>query len=158
MNSLAEALGMSLPGCAAIPAPYRERGWMAFETGRRIVDMVNENLRPSDILTKQAFDNAMVAAGRTRRLDPIAPIHMIAIARHMGVDHSIDDWERLGPDIPLLVNVQPAGRYLGEKFYRAGGVPAVMKELLKAGKLHGDAMTVTGNTHRPKTWRSAQIA
>ena len=145
MNSLAEALGMSLPGCAAIPAPYRERGWMAFETGKRIVGMVKENLRPSDIMTKLAFDNAVVAAAALGASSN-CPIHMVAIARHMGVEHSLDDWQRLGPEIPLLVDLQPAGRFLGERFHRAGGVPAVMKELLAAGKLHGDVMTVTGKT------------
>ena len=145
MNSLAEALGMSLPGCAAIPAPYRERGWMAFETGRRIVGMVQENLRPSDIMTRQAFENA-VAAAAALGASSNCPIHMVAIARHMGVDHSLDDWQRIGPEIPLLCDVQPAGRFLGEKFHRAGGVPAVMKELLAAGRLNGDAMTVTGRT------------
>ncbi len=145
MNSLAEALGMSLPGCAAIPAPYRERGWMAYETGRRIVDMVRENLRPSDIMTKAAFENAVVAAAALGGSSN-CPIHMIAIARHMGVDHTLEDWQRLGPSIPLLVDCQPAGRFLGEAFHRAGGVPAVMKTLLDAGKLNGEAMTVTGKT------------
>ena len=145
MNSLAEALGMSLPGCAAIPAPYRERGQMAFETGRRIVPMVHENLRPSDIMTKAAFENAVVAAAALGASSN-CPIHMVAIARHMGVDHSLDDWQRLGPDIPLLVDCQPAGRFLGERFHRAGGVPAVLRELLEAGKLHGDARTVSGRT------------
>ena len=145
MNSLAETLGMSLPGCAAIPAPYRERGWMAYETGKRIVGMVHENLRPSDIMTKQAFENAVVAAAALGASSN-CPIHMVAIARHMGVEHTLDDWQRLGPDVPLLVDLQPAGRFLGEKFHRAGGVPAVLKELLDAGRLHGDAMTVTGKT------------
>lgn len=145
MNSLAEALGMSLPGCAAIPAPYRERGWMAYETGRRIVGMVHENLRPSDIMTKQAFENAVVAAAALGASSN-CPIHMIAIARHMGVDHTLDDWQRLGPEIPLLVDCQPAGRFLGERFHRGGGVPAVMKELLAAGKLNKDVRTVTGKT------------
>ncbi len=145
MNSLAEALGMSLPGCAAIPAPYRERGWMAFETRKRIVGMVKENLRPSDIMTKKAFENAVVAAAALGASSN-CPIHMVAIARHMGVEHNLDDWQRLGPEIPLLVDLQPAGRFLGERFHRAGGVPAVMKELLDAGKLHGDVMTVTGKT------------
>jgi dihydroxy-acid dehydratase len=145
MNSLAEALGMSLPGCAAIPAPYRERGWMAFETGKRIVGMVKENLRPSDIMTKKAFENAVVAAAALGASSN-CPIHMIAIARHMGIAHDLEDWQRLGPEIPLLVDLQPAGRYLGEMFHRAGGVPAVMKELLAAGKLHGDVRTVTGRT------------
>jgi dihydroxy-acid dehydratase len=145
MNSLAEVLGMSLPGCAAIPGPYRERGWMAYETGRRIVGMVNENLRPSDIMTKAAFENAVVAAAALGASSN-CPVHMIAIARHMGVEHTLDDWQRLGPQIPLLVDCQPAGRYLGEAFHRAGGVPAVMKELLKAGKLNGQALTVTGKS------------
>ena len=145
MNSLAEALGMSLPGCAAIPAPYRERGWMAYETGRRIVGMVHENLRPSDIMTKQAFENAVVAAAALGASSN-CPIHMVAIARHMGIDHTLEDWQRLGPEIPLLVDLQPAGRFLGEMFHRAGGVPAVMKELLAAGKLHTDVRTVTGKT------------
>jgi dihydroxy-acid dehydratase len=145
MNSLAEALGMSLPGCAAIPAPYRERGWMAYETGRRIVQMVHENLRPSDIMTKGAFENAVVAAAALGASSN-CPIHMIAIARHMGVDHTLDDWQRLGPEIPLLVDCQPAGRYLGERFHRGGGVPAVMKELLAAGKLNAKVRTVTGKT------------
>jgi dihydroxy-acid dehydratase len=145
MNSLAEALGMSLPGCAAIPAPHRERGQMAYETGRRIVGMVHENLRPSDIMTQGAFENAVVAAAALGASSN-CPIHMIAIARHMGVDHTLDDWQRLGPDVPLLVDCQPAGRFLGEAFHRAGGVPAVMKELLTAGRLNGDVRTVTGRT------------
>ncbi len=145
MNSLAEALGMSLPGCAAIPAPYRERAWMAFETGKRIVDMVHENLRPSDIMTRAAFENAVVAAAALGASSN-CPIHMVAIARHMGVEHTLDDWQRLGADIPLLVDCQPAGRFLGEGFHRAGGVSAVMKELLDAGKLDGQARTVTGKT------------
>jgi dihydroxy-acid dehydratase len=145
MNSLAEALGMSLTGCAIIPAPYRERGWMAYETGRRIVAMVHENMRPSDIMTKKAFENTVVAAAALGASSN-CPIHMVAIARHMGVDHTLEDWQRLGPEIPLLVDMQPAGRFLSERFFRAGGVPAVMKELLDAGKLHGDALTVTGRT------------
>ena len=145
MNSLAEALGMSLPGCAAIPAPHRERGWMAYRTGKRIVEMVAENLRPSDVMTKEAFENAVVAAAALGASSN-CPIHMIAIARHMGVEHSLDDWQRLGPDIPLLVDCQPAGRFLGEAFHRAGGVPAVMRELLDAGKLNGAVRTVSGRT------------
>jgi dihydroxy-acid dehydratase len=145
MNSLAEALGMSLPGCAAIPGPYRERGQMAYYTGKRIVEMVRENLRPSDIMTRKAFQNAVVAAAALGASSN-CPIHMVAIARHMGVDHTLEDWQRLGPEIPLLVDCQPAGRFLGEAFHRAGGVPAVMRELLAAGKLHGDARTVTGRT------------
>ena len=107
--------------------------------------MVHENLRPSDIMTKKAFENAVVAAAALGASSN-CPIHMVAIARHMGVDHTLDDWQRLGPEIPLLVDLQPAGRFLGEAFHRAGGVPAVMKELLNAGKLHGDVMTVTGKT------------
>ncbi|HLX00870.1 MAG TPA: IlvD/Edd family dehydratase [Trinickia sp.] len=145
MNSLAEALGMSLPGCAAIPAPYRERGQMAYATGKRIVGMIHENLRPSDIMTQGAFENAVVAAAALGGSSN-CPIHMIAIARHMGVEHTLDDWQRLGPDVPLLVDCQPAGRFLGEAFHRAGGVPAVMKELLDAGKLDGSVRTVTGHT------------
>jgi dihydroxy-acid dehydratase len=145
MNSLAEALGMSLPGCAAIPAPYRERGWMAYRTGKRIVEMVAENLRPSDIMTQAAFENAVVAAAALGASSN-CPIHMVAIARHMGVNHTLDDWQRLGPDIPLLVDCQPAGRFLGEAFHRAGGVPSVMKELMLAGRLHTEARTVTGGT------------
>ncbi|MVW79065.1 IlvD/Edd family dehydratase [Bordetella sp. 02P26C-1] len=145
MNSLAEALGMSLPGCAAIPAPYRERGWMAYHTGQRIVEMVAENLRPSDIMTQAAFENAVVAAAALGASSN-CPIHVVAIARHMGVDHTLDDWQRLGPEIPLLVDCQPAGRFLGEAFHRAGGVPAVMKELMLAGRLHTEVRTVTGRT------------
>jgi dihydroxy-acid dehydratase len=145
MNSLAEALGMSLPGCAAIPAPYRERAWMAYETGKRIVNMVHENLRPSDIMTKGAFENAVVAAAALGASSN-CPIHMVAIARHMGVEHTLDDWQRLGAPVPLLVDCQPAGRVLGEGFHRAGGVPAVMKELLDAGLLNGAVRTVTGRT------------
>jgi len=145
MNSLAEALGMTLPGAAAIPAPYRQRAQIAYETGRRIVAMVEANLRPSDVMTKKAFENAVVVASAIGASSN-CPIHMVAIARHMGVDHTIEDWQRVGRDIPLLVDCQPAGRFLGEAFYRAGGVPAVMKQLLDAGLLHGDVMTVTGKT------------
>ncbi|WP_224100709.1 IlvD/Edd family dehydratase [Paraburkholderia caribensis] len=143
MNSLAEALGMSLPGCASVPAPYRERGWFAYETGKRIVQMIGENLRPSDIMTCKAFENA-VAVAAAIGASSNCPIHMIAIARHIGVAHSLDDWQRVGADIPLLVDCQPAGRFLGEAFHRAGGVPGVMRELLAAGRLHGGEMTVTG--------------
>ena len=145
MNALAEALGMSLPGCAAIPAPYRERGQIAHETGVRAVEIVRENLRPSDILTREAFENAIVACsaigGSTN-----APIHINAIARHIGVPLSMDDWERLGLDIPLMVDMQPAGRFLGEEYFRAGGLPAVMNELMKAGRVHADALTINGKT------------
>jgi dihydroxy-acid dehydratase len=145
MNAMAEALGMSLPGCAAIPAPYRERGQMAYATGVRAVEIVNEDLKPSDILTRAAFENAIVACsaigGSTN-----APIHLNAIARHIGVPLSIADWENIGFDVPLLVNMQPAGEYLGEEYYRAGGLPAVMHELLDAGRLHGGALTINGKT------------
>ena len=145
MNALAEALGMSLPGCAAIPAPYRERAQIAYQTGLRIVEMVHEDLKPSDILTRKAFENAIVAnsaiGGSTN-----APIHINAIARHIGVTVTIDDWERLGYDVPLLVNMQPSGKYLGEEYFRAGGLPAVMNELIKAKRIHADALTVNGKT------------
>jgi dihydroxy-acid dehydratase len=145
MNAMAEALGMSLPGCAAIPAPYRERGQIAYATGVRAVEIVREDLKPSDILTRAAFENAIVACsaigGSTN-----APIHINAIARHIGVELTIEDWERIGYDVPLLVNIQPAGFYLGEDYYRAGGLPAVMRELHAAGRLHGDALTVSGET------------
>ena len=145
MNSMAEALGMSLPGCAAIPGPYRERGQMAYATGRRIVEMVHENLRPSDIMTRAAFENAILAASAIGASTNCPP-HIIAIARHMGVELAIEDWDTIGHDIPLLVDCQPAGRFLGESFHRAGGVPAVMHELLQAGVLRGQAMTVNGKT------------
>ena len=145
MNSVAEALGMSLPGCAAIPGPYRERGQMAYWTGRRIVEMVLEDLRPSKIMTRQAFENAIVAASALGASTNCPP-HVTAIARHMGVPLDIRDWDRIGYDVPLLVNLMPAGQYLGEEFHRAGGVPAVMHELLKAGRLHADALNVSGRT------------
>lgn len=145
MNSLAEALGMSLPGCAAIPAPYRERGQIAYETGRRAVEIVREDLRPSKILTRKAFENAIVAASALGASTNCPP-HINAIARHIGVELDIRDWDRIGYSIPLLVNCMPAGEYLGESFHRAGGVPAVLKELLQAGKLHGDALTINGRT------------
>ncbi|MBL8673844.1 MAG: dihydroxy-acid dehydratase family protein, partial [Rhodospirillales bacterium] len=145
MNSMAEALGMSLPGCASIPGPYRERGQMAYETGRRIVDMVWEDLRPSKILTRKAFENAIVAASALGASTNCPP-HVNAIARHAGVKLENADWDRIGYDIPLLVNCMPAGKYLGEAFHRAGGVPTVMAELLRKGKIHGDAMTVSGRT------------
>ncbi|WP_315918166.1 IlvD/Edd family dehydratase [Mesorhizobium sp. SP-1A] len=146
MNSLAEALGMQLPGSAAIPAPYRERGQISYETGRRIVEMVYEDLKPSDIMTRQAFENAIVVnsaiGGSTN-----APIHLNAIARHLGVELDNDDWQAVGHKIPLLVNLQPAGEYLGEDYHHAGGVPAVVAELLKAGLLpHPEVRTVNGRT------------
>jgi dihydroxy-acid dehydratase len=145
MNSLAEALGMSLTGCAAIPAPYRERAQMAYVTGLRIVEMVREDLKPSDILTREAFENAIVVnsaiGGSTN-----APIHINAIARHIGVELDIDDWETTGLRVPLLVNMQPAGKYLGEEYHRAGGVPAVVNELMKHGLIRETALTVNGKT------------
>ena len=145
MNSLAEGLGMSLPGCAAIPAPLSERGEMSYRTGLRIVDMVKEDLTPSKILTREAFENSIVlnsAIGGSTN----APIHINAIARHVGVKLEIEDWEKVGLEIPMLVNLQPAGKYLGEDFHRAGGVPAVMNTLLKAKKLHEKSLTVNGKT------------
>lgn len=145
MNAMSEALGMSLTGNSAIPAPFRERMAMAYETGRRIVGMVYEDLKPSDIMTRAAFENAIVTnaaiGGSTN-----APPHLQAIARHVGVDLNVKDWETIGFDVPLMVNMQPAGEYLGESFFRAGGVPAVMGELAKAGRIHGGAMTATGKT------------
>ncbi len=145
MNALAEALGMSLPGCAAIPAPYRERGQIAYATGVRAVEIVHEDLKPSDILTRKAFENAIVACsaigGSTN-----APIHINAIARHVGVTLTIEDWEDVGYDVPLLVNMQPAGKYLGEEYFRAGGLPAVMHELMGAKRIHEDALTINGKT------------
>ncbi|MFT4100380.1 MAG: IlvD/Edd family dehydratase [Burkholderiaceae bacterium] len=145
MNSMAEALGMSLPGCAAIPGPYRERAQIAYRTGRRIVEMVREDLRPSRIMTREAFENAIVAASALGASTNCPP-HVTAIARHVGVDLSIGDWDRIGYDVPLLVNCMPAGQYLGEEFHRAGGVPAVMHELLRAGRLRADALNVSGRT------------
>jgi dihydroxy-acid dehydratase len=145
MNSLTEALGMSLPGSAAIPAPYRDRQQCAWETGRQIVEMVRADRKPSDVLTRTAFLNAIrvnsAIGGSTN-----APIHLNAIARHIGVELSLADWEEHGVDIPLVVNLQPAGKYLGEDFYRAGGVPAVMGQLLRAGLIDGSALTVNGKT------------
>jgi xylonate dehydratase len=145
MNSMAEALGMSLPGCAAIPGPYRERGQMAYATGKRIVEMVWEDLKPSDILTRKAFENAIVAASALGASTNCPP-HVNAIARHIGVKLINKDWDKIGYDIPLLVNCMPAGKYLGEAFHRAGGVPTVMRELLRRKKIHGGVMTVTGKT------------
>jgi dihydroxyacid dehydratase/phosphogluconate dehydratase len=145
MNSLAEALGMSLPGCGTIPAPYAQRAKMAYFTGRRIVEMVREDLTPSKILTREAFANAIVvnsAIGGSTNCPP----HIIAIARHVGVDLEIRDWETIGHSINLLVNIQPAGEFLGEAYHRAGGVGAVVGELMQAGKISTSALTVTGAT------------
>jgi dihydroxy-acid dehydratase len=146
MNSLAEALGMQLPGSAAIPAPYRERGQISYETGKRIVGMVHEDLKPSDIMTREAFENAIVVnsaiGGSTN-----APIHLNAIARHLGVRLDNDDWQAIGHKIPLLVNLQPAGEYLGEDYHHAGGVPAVVMELMRGGLLpHPGAVTANGRS------------
>jgi dihydroxy-acid dehydratase len=145
MNAMAEALGMSLPGCAAIPGPYRERAQIAYETGKRIVAMVHEDLRPSKILTRQAFENAIVCASAIGASTNCPP-HVIAIARHIGVELDIKDWDRIGYEIPLLVNMMPAGKYLGESYYRAGGLPAVIGELIRQGKFHADALTVSGRS------------
>lgn len=145
MNALAEALGMSLPGCASIPAPYRERAQMAFRTGRRAVELVTEGLRPSAVLTREAFLNAIrvnTALGGSTN----APPHLQAIARHAGVELTIDDWQEHGYQLPLLANVQPAGSFLCESFHRAGGVPALMGELMRAGLLDGTPRTVTGRS------------
>ncbi|MCJ8518480.1 IlvD/Edd family dehydratase [Pseudorhizobium tarimense] len=145
MNSLAEALGMQLPGSAAIPAPYRDRQEVAYLTGLRVVEMVKEDLKPSDIMTREAFINAIrvnsAIGGSTN-----APIHLNGLARHMGVELSVDDWQTYGEDVPLLVNLQPAGEYLGEDYYHAGGVPAVVNQLMKQGLINEDAMTVNGKT------------
>ena len=158
MNAMAEALGMSLTGNSAIPAPFRERMTMAYETGKRIVQMVYEDLKPSDIMTREAFENAIVVnaaiGGSTN-----APPHLQAVARHIGVELNVKDWETVGFDVPLLVNMQPAGEYLGESFFRAGGVPAVMGELRKAGRIHDGAMTATGKTmgENLEGWESQDI-
>jgi dihydroxy-acid dehydratase len=145
MNSLAEVLGMSLPGSAAIPAPHRDRQECAYETGRRIVEMINSDRKPSDILTRESFLNAIrvnsALGGSTN-----APLHLIALARHSGVELSIDDWQQYGYDVPLLVNLQPAGEYLGEDFYRAGGVPAVVAQLLRQGLIFADALNANGRS------------
>ena len=155
MNSLAEALGMSLPGSATIPAPYRDRQEAAYYTGKRIVEMVAADLKPSDILTREAFHNAIrvnsALGGSTN-----APIHLAAVARHIGVELPLNDWQEVGRDVPLLVNMQPAGEYLGEDFHRAGGVPAVVAQLMRRGLIHEDAITVTGRSMGDNC-RGAQI-
>ncbi|WP_414717523.1 IlvD/Edd family dehydratase [Steroidobacter sp.] len=145
MNAVAEVLGLSLPGCSAIPAPYRERGQMAYETGRRAVEIAFEDLRPSKILTRESFLNAITAIAALGGSTNAQP-HLTAMARHAGLELHAQDWTKYGHDIPLLLNMQPAGKYLGERFHRAGGVPAVLHELIEAGKLHADTMTVTGRT------------
>jgi dihydroxy-acid dehydratase len=145
MNSLAEALGMSLPGCASIPAPYSERARMAYHTGRRIVQMVREDLKPSHILTRHAFENAVVVNSAIGGSSNCAP-HLTAIARHIGVCLPVKDWEIIGHEIPLLANIQPAGEFLAEEFHRGGGVPAIVGELLAVGKIHPETLTVSGRT------------
>ncbi len=145
MNSVAEALGMSLTGCAIIPAPYREREQISYETGKRIVEMVFEDLTPSKIMTKKAFENAIVVASAIGASSNCPP-HLFAIAKHMGVKINLEAWQKLGHDIPLLVNCKPAGEHLMERFYKAGGIPAVMQELVKQKKLHTSVMTVSGKT------------
>ena len=156
MNSLAEALGMSLPGCAAPPAPHKERAQLAYLTGKRIVDMVWEDLRPSKIMTREAFENVIVVnsaiGGSTN-----APIHFNAIAKHIGVELDNDDWEKIGYAVPLLVNLQPSGAYLGEEYHRAGGVPAVVNELMKGRKIHEHALTVNGRSIGENCAQSAVI-
>lgn len=145
MNALAESLGMALPGSAAIPAAYRHRAQCAYETGKQIVEMVESDRKPSDLMTREAFENAIVAnaafGGSTN-----APIHINAIAQHMGVEVSMDDWDTIGSKIPLLLNMQPSGEYLGEEYFRAGGLPAIMAELLDEGKINGDVLTCNGKT------------
>jgi len=145
MNAVAEVLGLSLPGCAAIPAPYRERGQISYETGRRIVELAYEDLRPSKILSRQSFLNAITAIAAIGGSTNAQP-HLVAMARHAGIEIMPRDWMDYGRDIPLLVNMQPAGKYLGERFHRAGGVPAVLTELLRAGKIDGKTLTVTGRS------------
>jgi len=145
MNSIAEALGMSLPGGAIIPAPYKERTDISFDTGKRIVDMVFENLTPSKIMTKEAFENAVYVSSAIGASSNCPP-HLTAIARSMGIKFDLKKWEKLGHDIPLLANCQPAGEHLMEGFYKAGGIPAIMKELIKNKKLNTDVLTVTGKT------------
>ena len=145
MNSVAEALGKSLPGCAVIPAPYREREQISFDTGKRIVRMVHEDLKPSKIMTRKAFENAVIVASAIGGSSNCTT-HLIAIAKHMGVKFDLSNWQKLGHEIPLLVNCQPAGEYLMESFYRAGGIPAIMKELMKHKKIHTNIITVSGKT------------
>ncbi|HJA38946.1 MAG TPA: dihydroxy-acid dehydratase family protein [Candidatus Brevibacterium intestinigallinarum] len=145
MNAVAEALGMSLPGCSAIPAPYQERPTIAYQTGKQIVEMAYADRKPSDVMTRESFLNAIrvcSAIGGSSN----APWHLIAIARHLGVELDLDDWQTHGHEVPLLVDMQPAGRFLGEEFFRAGGVPAVVNELMKKGLIHEDALTVNGRT------------
>ena len=156
MNSVAEALGMSLPGCAVIPAPYREREQVSFDTGKRIVGMVHEDLRPSKIMTRKAFENAVIVASAIGGSSNCTT-HLIAIAKHMGVKFDLSNWQKLGHKIPLLANCQPAGEYLMESFYRAGGIPAIMKELIKNKKIHTNIITVSGKTVGENLKRKIEI-
>ena len=156
MNSVAEALGMSLPGCAVIPAPYREREQVSFDTGKRIVRMVHEDLRPSKIMTRKAFENAVIVASAIGGSSNCTT-HLIAIAKHMGVKFDLSNWQKLGHEIPLLANCQPAGEYLMESFYRAGGIPAIMKELMKNKKIHTNIITVSGKTVGENLKRKIEI-
>ena len=156
MNSVAEALGMSLPGCAVIPAPYREREQISFDTGKRIVRMVHEDLKPSKIMTRKAFENAVIVASAIGGSSNCTT-HLIAIANHMGVKFDLSNWQKLGHKIPLLVNCQPAGEYLMESFYRAGGIPAIMKELMKNKKIHTNIITVSGKTVGENLKRKIEI-
>ncbi len=156
MNSVAEALGMSLPGCAVIPAPYREREQISFETGKRIVRMVHEDLKPSKIMKRKAFENAVIVASAIGGSSNCTT-HLIAIANHMGIKFDLSNWQKLGHKIPLLVNCQPAGEYLMESFYRAGGIPAIMKELMKNKKIHTNVITVTGKTVGENLKKKIQI-
>jgi len=156
MNSVAEALGMSLPGCAVIPAPYREREQVSFDTGKRIVGMVHEDLRPSKIMTRKAFENAVIVASAIGGSSNCTT-HLIAIAKHMGVKFDLSNWQKLGHEIPLLANCQPAGEYLMESFYRAGGIPAIMKELMKNNKIHTNIITVSGKTVGENLKRKIEI-
>ena len=156
MNSVAEALGMSLPGCAVIPAPYREREQFSFDTGKRIVAMVHEDLRPSKIMTRKAFENAVIVASAIGGSSNCTT-HLIAIAKHMGVKFDLSNWQKLGHEIPLLANCQPAGEYLMESFYRAGGIPAIMKELMKNKKIHTNIITVSGKTVGENLKRKIEI-
>ena len=156
MNSVAEALGMSLPGCAVIPAPYREREQISFDTGKRIVGMVHEDLKPSKIMTRKAFENAVIVASAIGGSSNCTT-HLTAIAKHIGIKFDLSNWQKLGHEIPLLVNCQPAGEYLMESFYRAGGIPAIMKELIKNKKIHTNIITVTGKTVKENLKRKIEV-
>jgi len=147
---------MSLPGCAVIPAPYREREQISFDTGKRIVGMVHEDLKPSKIMTRKAFENAVIVASAIGGSSNCTT-HLTAIAKHMGIKFDLSNWQKLGHEIPLLVNCQPAGEYLMESFYRAGGIPAIMKELIKNKKIHTNIITVTGKTVKENLKRKIEV-